>query len=298
MSAMEGRICLVTGTTSGIGKITALEMARMGATVVMVARDPGRGEAALSEIRAASGNGSVHLLLADLASLRQVRRLAEEFQASYQHLHVMINNAGTLFPARATTEDGLDTTFAVNHLASFLLTNLLLGSIKASTPARIVNVASTSHKFGAIDLAVIQGRRRWRRRFSGWKAYSHSELANVLFTYELARRLGGTGVTANCLHPGMVAGTNLASSSRGVLGFVINRYRSSLERFFLNLPCTPLLTPEQGARTSIYLASSPEVEGISGKYFAKGIEVRSSRKSYDRSLAQRLWRMDAELVGL
>jgi len=296
-TTMEGRICLVTGGTSGIGKATALELARMGAAVVMVARDHRRGEAALAEIRTASGNDSADLFLADLASLREVRRLAAAFQARHKKLHVLVNNAGTIFPPRATTEDGLDTTFAVNHLAPFLLTNLLRDILVASAPARVVNIVSATHKYGTIDFAGLRGKRRGQGLYSGWRAYNQSKLATVLFTYELARRLDGTGVTANCLHPGLVA-TNAGHQSPGFLWKLTNRYRPFLIRFCLNLPYTFLLTPEQGAQTSLYLASSPAVDGTSGKYFVRKVDVRSSRKSYDRSLAGRLWQFDAELAGL
>jgi NAD(P)-dependent dehydrogenase (short-subunit alcohol dehydrogenase family) len=297
MSNMEGKTCLVTGATSGIGRATAFELARMGATVVIVARNPGRGEDAMDAVRAASANASVDLLPADLGSLVQVRQLAREFEIRYPQLHVLVNNAGTIFPARKTTEDGLETTFAVNHLAPFLLTNLLMERLKASAPARIVNVASASHRFGAIDFARLQGDEKGRRLLPGWRAYNESKLANVLFTYELARRLEGTGVTANCLHPGLVA-TNAAIESPGILWHVINRYRPFLVRFCFGLPHTFLRTPEQGAETAVFLASSPEIEGITGKYFVGKAEARSSKESYDPLLAEQLWRLDEELVGL
>jgi len=293
---MKGKVCLVTGSTSGIGKVTALELARMGATVVLVARDPDRGKAAMSEIKAATGNMAVGLLLADLASLSQVRLLARRFLAGYQRLHVLINNAGTIFPACATTEDGLETTFSVNHLAPFLLTNLLLDILKESRPARIVNLASAAH-YGTIDFENLQGQRHRQGLWAGWRAYNQSKLANILFTYELARRLEGTGVTANCVHPGMVA-THAGHYSKGILASLVNRYRPCLISFFLNLPRTFLLTPEQGAATSLYLGTSPEVEGMSGKYFINKAEAVSSGRSYDRSLAQRLWNIDTEMTGL
>jgi len=293
---MEGRICLVTGSTSGIGKETALALARMGATVVIVARDPVRGEATRAEIRGASGNDAVDLLLADLAFLPQVRQLAQDFRSRYQQLHVLVNNAGTIFPASPTNEDGLDTTFVINHLAPFLLTNLLLDVIKASAPARIVITASAAH-FGSIDFASLQGEKRWGGLWPGWRSYNESKLANILFTYELARRLEGSGVTANCLHPGLVA-TNAGRDTRGPLGLFLSRYRDPLVRFWLKLPNTFLLTPEQGAETTIYLASSPEVEGTSGKYFFRKVEKRTSKRSYDRSLAQQLWQVDTKIVGL
>ncbi len=297
MSHMEGRICLVTGSTSGIGRATAFQLARMGATVVMVARNPDKGEEALEQVRAASGNPRVDLMLADLGSLGQVRQLAREFKARYQQLHVLVQNAGTIFPAHKATEDGFETTFAVNHLAPFLLTNLLLERLKASAPARVVIVASASHKFGFIDFARLRGEKQWRGPLVGWRAYNQSKLANVLFTYELARRLEGTGITANCLHPGMVA-THAGSDSQGIVWRLINPYRPFLVRSLLRMPHTFLLTPEHGAETTLFLASSPEVEGITGKYFVRKAEARSSRESYDPMLAERLWKLDAELVGL
>ena len=293
---MEGKTCLVTGATSGIGRATARELARMGATVVIVARNPGRAEETVEDVREASANASVDLLLADLGSLVQVRQLAREFETRHDRLHVLVNNAGTIFPARKTTEDGLETTFAVNHLAPFLLTNLLMERLKASAPARIVNVASASHKFGAIDFARLRREKKARLLLPGWRAYNESKLANVLFTYELARRLEGTGVTANCLHPGLVA-TRAGSESPGILWCVVNRYRPFLVRFCFGLPHTFLQTPEQGAETPVFLASSPEIKGITGKYFVKRAEASSSKESYDPLLAERLWRLDEELVG-
>src|SRR5215213_2753516 len=235
---MGEKICLITGATSGIGKATAMGLANMGASVVMVGRDRGKGEAVMAEIKEGSANASVDLMLADLSSQEQVRRLADEFKEAYPRLDVLINNAGVIRSKRITTADGIETTFAVNHLAYFLLTNLLLNVLKASAPSRTVNVASGE-----------QG-------YKGAKAYSQSKLATVLFTYELARRLEGTGVTANCLHPGVV-GTNLGSGVSGVFGFMVRAL-------------TPLMkSPEKGAETSVYLASSPEVEGLSGRYFVK-----------------------------
>src|ERR671920_1335888 len=249
---MGEKVCLITGATSGIGKATALGLANMGASVVMVGRDRGRGEAALAEIKEGSGNASVDLMLADLSSQEQVRRLADEFKETYTRLDVLINNAGGFHSKRITTADGLETTFAVNHLAYFLLTNLLLDVLEASAPSRIVNVSSGDHSNGTIDFDDLQGEKGYR----GAKAYSQSKLAAVLFTYELARRLEGTGVSANCLHPGVV-GTNLGSGVSGVFGFMVRAM-------------TPLMkSPEKGAETSIYLVSSPKVEGLSGRYFVK-----------------------------
>jgi retinol dehydrogenase 14 len=278
---MGEKVCLITGATSGIGKATAMELANMGASVVMVGRDRDRGEAALADIKEKSGNDSVELMLADLSSQQEIHRLADEFKEAYPRLDVLINNAGVIRSKRITTEDGMETTFAVNHLAYFLLTNLLLDVLKASAPSRIVNVASGEQRNGSIDFDDLQG----EKEYKGAKAYSQSKLATVLFTYELARRLEGTTVTANSLHPGVV-GTNLGSGVSGVFGVMVRAL-------------TPLMkSPEKGAETSIYLASSPEVEGLSGRYFIKKAESRSSDVSYDERLARRLWEMSAELTNL
>ncbi len=217
---MTGKTVLITGATSGIGKATAMGLANMGASVVMVGRDRGRGEAAVAEIKERSGNASVDLMLADVSSQREIRRLADGFGEAYPRLDVLVNNAGVFRSERITTADGIEATFAVNHLAYFLLTNLLLERLKASAPSRIVNVASADHSNATIDFDDLQGEKGYR----GAKAYSRSKLANVLFTYELARRLRGTGVTVNCLHPGVV-GTNLGSGVSGAFGFVVSALR-------------------------------------------------------------------------
>jgi NAD(P)-dependent dehydrogenase (short-subunit alcohol dehydrogenase family) len=278
---MGGKVCLITGATSGIGKATAMKLASMGASVVMVARDRGRGEAAMAEIKVGSANASVALMLADLSSQEDIRRLAHEFEEAYPRLDVLINNAGVIRSERITTADGLETTFAVNHLAYSLLTNLLLDMLKASAPSRIVNVSSGEQRNGIIDFDDLQG----EKGYKGAKAYSQSKLATVLFTYELARRLEGTGVTANCLHPGVV-GTNLGSGVSGAFGVMVRAL-------------TPLMkSPEKGAETSVYLASSKEVESVSGRYFVKKAEARSSDASYDERLARRLWEVSADLTIL
>jgi retinol dehydrogenase 14 len=281
---MSEKVCLITGATSGIGKATAMGLANMGASVVLVSRDRGKGEAVMAEIKEKSGNASVDLLLADVSSQEEIRRLAEEFKEAYPRLDVLINNAGVFSSKRITTADGIEMTFAVNHLAYFLLTNLLLDVLKASAPSRIVNVSSGDHSNGTIDFDDLQG----EKGYKGPKAYSQSKLANVLFTYELARRLEGTGVTANCLHPGgrMPVRTNFGSGVSGVFGLMVRALRPLM------------ISPEQGAETSIYLASSPEVEGVSGKYFVKKTEARSSDESYDEKIARRLWQVSAELTNL
>jgi NAD(P)-dependent dehydrogenase (short-subunit alcohol dehydrogenase family) len=278
---MDGKVCLITGATSGIGKATAMGLASMGASVVMVGRDRGRGEAALAEVKEGSANASVDLLLADLSSQEDIRRLAGEFKEAHPRLDVLINNAGVIRSKRVASADGIEMTFAVNHLAHFLLTNLLLDLLKATAPSRIVNVSSGEQRNGTIDFDDLQGEKGYKTA----KAYSQSKLATVLFTYELARRLEGTGVSANCLHPGVV-GTNLGSGVSGVFGFTVRAL-------------TPLMkSPEKGAETSIYLASSPEVEGLSGGYFVKKAEARSSDVSHDERIARRLWEASAELTNL
>jgi len=280
--AMGEKICLITGATSGIGKATAMELASMGASVVMVGRDRGRGETVMAEIKEKSGNASVDLMLADVSSQEEIRRLADEFKEAYPRLDVLINNAGVFHSKRITSADGMETTFAVNHLAYFLLTNLLLDVLKASAPSRIVNVSSGDHSNGTIDFDDLQG----EKGYKGTKAYPQSKLANVLFTYEIARRLEGTGVTANCLHPGAGVRTNFWSGVSGVFGFMVRALRPLM------------ISPEKGAETSIYLASSPEVEGLSGRYFVKKAEASSSDVSYDGRIARRLWEVSAELTNL
>ncbi len=282
-TSMQGKVCVVTGANSGIGKATAMGLAQMGATVVMICRDPAKGEEAQNEIKEKSGNDAIDLMLADLTSQASIRQLAENIQQRYQQLHVLINNAGGVNLTRRETSDGLEATFVVNYLAPFLLTNLLLDKLKASSPARIVNVSSESHQSGYIkmdDLELEKGYRLMR-------AYGQSKLALVLFTYELARRLQGTGVTANCLHPGFVA-TNIGQNGVGSIG------RSIVKLIFSRLG----ISPEEGAKTSIYLASSPEIEGVTGKYFAKSIPVRSAPISYDETLQRQLWDESVKLVNL
>lgn len=278
---LTGRICLVTGASTGIGKVTARELARMGGTVIMVSRDPGRGQAALADVQRATGSQKVSLLLADLSSQQEVRRLAREVQDRVGALHVLVNNAGAIYARREVTVDGLERTFATNHLAYFLLTVLLLPLIKRSAPARIVNVASQAHRPAVLDLNDLQ----LERRYGAMRAYRQSKLANVLFTYELARRLEGSGVTANCLHPGVVA-THFGRNNPGLLSFL----------FRLASPF--LLTPEQGAETVVYLATSPKVAQVSGKYFYRCRPIRSSRLSYDETLARRLWEVSERLTAL
>lgn len=275
---LTGKTCLVTGANAGIGLETARGLAEMGATVVMLCRDRERGEAAQSEIKQSSGNNAVELFVCDLASQASIRQFAADFKQRHDRLDVLVNNAGVLLRERSLNEDGIESTFAVNHLGYFLVTNLLLDLLKKSAPSRIVSVSSTAHKYGKIDIGGWMA----GRDYSAFGAYSNSKLANVLFTYELARRLQGTGVTANCLHPGGV-GTNLF---RGLPGFL---------QALIKLVT---IGPERGARTSIYLASSPEVEGITGKYFARRRQQKSSETSHNEEAARRLWEVSEELTGL
>jgi retinol dehydrogenase-14 len=283
---LNGKTCLITGPTAGIGRVTALELARLGAKVFLVARDAVRGEALAREIRQAGGAAEV--LVADLASQRSIRDLAAGFLARDEPLHVLVNNAGVFELSRKVTVDGIENVFAVNHLAYFLLTLLLLDRLRASAPARIVNVASDAHRWGTIDFEDLEGERNHGDRLKSvpyaMRIYGRSKLANILFTYELARRLEGSGVTVNCLHPGGVA-TRLGSQNGRIARALI-----ALLRPFLR-------TPNDGAKTSVYLASSPEVTGVSGRYFVDCRERRSSRESSDPAIARRLWETSARMTG-
>jgi NAD(P)-dependent dehydrogenase (short-subunit alcohol dehydrogenase family) len=276
---MRGRTCLVTGANSGIGKATSLGLARLGAKVLMVCRDKERGEQALAEIARESG-GDVQLLLADLESEAAIRSLSDVLHAQLDSLQVLINNAGALLHKRSLTSDGLEVTFAVNHLAYFLLTNLLLDLLRAGAPSRIVNVSSAAHIRAHLDFDDLQS----ERSYNGWRVYGQSKLANVLFTYALARRLEGTGVTVNAVHPGVVA-TNFGKSG----GFM---------RFGMRVAGHFMLSPEEGADTPLWLASSPEAERVSGKYFVKRKAARSSPESRDPVIQERLWQVSAALTGV
>jgi NAD(P)-dependent dehydrogenase (short-subunit alcohol dehydrogenase family) len=271
---------MVTGASSGIGKMTAVGLARLGASVIAVCRDQGRGEAAVREIEGAGGGGEVSLMLCDLSSQRSIRAFAAEFKAKHQRLHVLVNNAGLILGQRTVTEDGLEGTFALNHLGYFLLTDLLLDVLKASAPARIVSVASEAQRMGHLDFDDLQA----ERSYGALRAYGQSKLANIVFTYELARRLEGTGVTANVLHPGAVA-SNFGETARGPLRLLVKMLRPFM------------LSSERGADTAIWLASSPEVEGVSGKYFTKRKAISSSMESYDPEVARLLWEASERLTS-
>lgn len=281
---MNGKTVLVTGANAGIGKAACVALAKMGAHVVMVARDKARGEAALAEVKSASGSSQVDLLLADLSSQQAVRQLADEFKRKYARLDVLLNNAGAITSERKVTVDGLEFQFALNHLGYFLLTQLLLDVLKTSAPARIVNVSSGAHMGGRINFDDLQ----MAQRYNSFGAYAQSKLANVLFTYELARRLHDAKVTVNALHPGGVR-TNFGKDgdTRGVMRVVFD--------LFLGIAG---ISPEQGADTPVYLASSPDVAGVTGKYFEKRKAIASSKASYDEDVAKRLWQMSEQLTGL
>lgn len=278
---MKGKVSLVTGATSGIGKAAAEELARLGATVVVVGRNDEKCAATVDQIRQTTGSPSIEYLLADLSSQSEVRRLAQEFKEKYASLDVLVNNAGAIMLSRQFSVDNIEMTFALNHLAYFLLTNLLMDPLTASPAARVVNVSSGAHQGARMDFGDLQG----RRRYTGWRAYGRSKLANLLFTYELARRLKGTSVTANALHPGLV-GTNLLANN-GRFG--------ALLKAFLGFRGT---SPKEGAQTVVYLASSPEVNGVTGQYYVKQKPLQSSEASYDTGAARRLWEVSAELTGL
>jgi NAD(P)-dependent dehydrogenase (short-subunit alcohol dehydrogenase family) len=302
---MAGKTCLVTGATAGIGEVTARELARRGARVVIVGRSQQRCEATVEAIRLRTGNPAVEFLRADLSSQAEVRRLAQEFLQRHRRLDVLVNNAGALFARSQESVDGIEMTFALNHLAYFLLTGLLLDTLRASAPARIVNVSSRAHEdVQGLDFDDLQARSGARSfwgyggsRFGGllftlfapmrhpaFLQYARSKLANLLFTCELARRLEGTGVTVNALHPGFVA--SRFSAGHGAFGWLMRRWAGLFA-----------IGVEEGAQTSVYLATSPEVEGVTGRYFVKCKAVPSSPASLDQEAARRLWQVSEELTG-
>ena len=265
---MNQKTMLITGATDGIGKATAQALAMQGHTVILHGRNAARGQAAVDELKKAAGHDRVDFMAADLSSLREVRQLAAAVQAKYAQLHVLINNAGVFMNERQLTEDGFEMTFAVNHLAPFLLTQQLLPLLRQSAPARIITVSSVAHQRGRINFDDLQS----ERAFNGYRAYAHSKLANVLFTFELAARLAGAGVTANCLHPGVI-GTKLLQTGFGIGG----------------------ATPAEGARTSVYLASAPEVETVTGAYFDDLRAVHSAPQTHDETTRRRLWEISEQL---
>ena len=289
---MEGKVCLITGASDGIGYVASRELARKGARVVLFGRNAAKTDAAVQRIIAETGNPSVEYLLADLSSQREVRRVAAEALERLPRIDVLLNNAGAVFLSNRSSVDGLEMTFALNHMGYFLLTGLLLERLRASARARIINVSSSSHwhpgRFMLEDLpkpGTASSQLHFVTRGRGYRAYGKSKLCNILFTYELARKMEGTGVTVNALHPGLVQ-TNIARNN-GLLGRVVN--------FFIGARG---VDADKGAETLVYLASSPEVEGVTGKFFIDCRAVPSSALSYDRELAAGLWEMSERLTEL
>lgn len=276
--SMKGKVALVTGANTGLGKVTSLELARQGATVVMLCRNADKGRAAVEEVKAASNNPNVELLVGDVSSQSSIRAAVKQFTAKHPALHVLVNNAGVNLGTRQLTPDGYEATFATNHLGPFLLTNLLLDALKAGAPSRVITVASGAHKMGKLNFDDLQ----FEKKYRGMGAYAQSKLSNVLFGYELARRLKGTGVTSNLADPG-VAATSLGSDQW-------------IFRLIVKLPIVP--KAEDGAATSVYLATAKEVEGITGQYFIKKKPAKSSPLSQDEGLARQLWDVSAKLTGI
>lgn len=278
---LTGKICLITGANSGIGKATALGLAKMGAELVMICRDREKGEAAQKEIIAQSRNNNIELMLADMSSQDSIRSLASDFQKTHEKLELLINNAGVYLTKRLTTPDGLEATFATNLLGPFLLTNLLLGVLKAGAPSRVVNISSDAHNGIRMNFDDLQG----EKKFSGWQPYGQSKLGMILFTHELSKRLARIGITVNSVHPGTVR-THFAKNNGGLvaLGFRI------IGAFFIS--------PSTSANRVLYVATSPDLTNVSGKYFSKMREEKSSRESYDDSSAAQLWRISEQLTGL
>ncbi len=278
---MKDKVCLVTGATAGLGQATARQLARQGATVIVVGRSREKSEATVNEIKQQTGNPNVEYLLADLSVQKDIRQLAQAFKRKYPRLHVLVNNAGAIFLRRRESADGIEMTFALNHLSYFLLTNLLLDTLSAGAPARIINVSSRAHARAAgLNFDDLQNKRGY-----GYNVYGQSKLMNVLFTYELARRLEGTRITVNALHPGFVA--SRFATNNGVLTRLA---RPVLDLFAIGV--------EEGAQTMVYLATSPEVEGMTGKYFYRQQAIPSSPASYDEAAARRLWEVSAAMTGL
>ena len=278
---MSGKVCLVSGATAGIGQAAAKLLAQRGATVVGIGRNPDKNEISTQMIREETGNTAVEYLLADLSNPQDIQAVVQQFLAKYDRLDVLVNNAGATFNERQENVAGIEMAFALNHLGYFLLTKLLLDILKASAPSRIINVSSSLHKFGKIDFDDMPLEKGYTRS----KAYRRSKLANIAFTYELARRLNNQQVTVNAMNPGLVA-TNVGQSAGGLttkLKDVVDKIAG--------------LTPEEGARTIIYLATSPEVAGVSGRYFVKEKSVPSAKISYDLAFCRQLWTVSEELLA-
>jgi NAD(P)-dependent dehydrogenase (short-subunit alcohol dehydrogenase family) len=279
---MQGKVCVITGATSGIGLVAAERLAAVGARLVLVGRDQARGEAAIARIKRRTPGAEMRIHYADLSRLVEMNRLASDIAAMEPRIDVLINNAGAMFAQRSVTEDGLERTFAVNHMAYFVLANRLKERLVAAAPARIVNTASDAHRGNTLDFDDLQSARRYR----GLTAYGRSKLANILFTREFARRLSGTGVTVNCLHPGFVA-TRIADNNGGVFRLGVGIAKSLFA-----------LSPEKGAQTIVHLASSPEIAGITGGYFAKSRPATPTAAAQDDGAAGRLWEESVKLARL
>lgn len=279
-NSLRGKRCLVTGATSGIGKVTATALAQMGAELVIHGRNQEKTEKTVKEIQSASGNPNLSYLLADFSNLDQVRDMAEKFQEKHNRLDILVNNAGAFFNRRVTSQHGVEMTFLVNHLAPFTLTNSLLDLLKKSSPSRIINLSSEGHRQGSLDLNDLN----FNKGYFGMKAYGRSKLANILFTVELARRLEGSGVTVNAVHPGHIA-TDMWKNNFGILGPLLKWIMEQVA-----------LSPQEGAENTIYLASSPEVADISGKYFIKNQPASPSADALDPDLARQLWAISEDLT--
>ena len=278
---MKDKICLITGATSGIGQAAAMALSKMSATVIVAGRSEERCQNTVAHIQQETGNFHVDYLLGDLSVQSHIRQMAKNFKSRYERLDVLVNNAGAINFFRKISADGIELTYALNHLAYFLLTNLLLDTLKASAPARIVNVASNSHYGQHLDFDNLE----LKRGYNPLRAYGRSKLCNLYFTYELARKLEGTGVTVNAMHPGFVA-TNMGVNN----GWLV--------KLFLPLIHRNSLTPEQGASTAVYLASSSDVEGVTGKFFVRERERVSDPVSYDEPAAKQLWEFSEAMTGL
>jgi NAD(P)-dependent dehydrogenase (short-subunit alcohol dehydrogenase family) len=290
MSAMKGKICIITGSNSGIGKETAIGLAEMGATIIMVVRNQERGEKARTEIVKQTGNNSVDLMTCDLSSMSSIRHFAEEFKKKYDRLDVLTNNAGATFSKREVTSEGFERNFAVNYLGPFLLTHELLGLLKSSAPSRIINVSSGLAKNGKVDLDDLQSEKNYTgTKFyspSRARAYDNAKLMLMMFTYELARRLKDSGVTVNVLMPGFTA-TNLGKNSGSLSSYIMFKMVRPMQQ-----------SAKKGAETSVYLASSDEIKNITGKCFAKKKEAKTCPASYDEELQKRLWNKTESMLGL
>ena len=280
MTNMNGKVCLVTGATDGIGKVSARVLAELGAKVIIVGRNPEKSAIVLAELRSISGNENIDLLMADLAVMQEVRDLAEQVISRYDRIDVLLNNAGGYFTKHEITSDGLEMTFALNHMSYFLLTNKLMELLKYSAPARIVNVSSDAHYGVDMEFENLNG----EQEYKAWKAYQKSKLANVLFTYELLKKVPGN-ITVNCLHPGFVA-TNFGHNIGGFFGPVLKIAQR-----------ISAIDPEEGAKTSIFLCSAPEVKGVSGKYFYKCQPKTSSRESRNMDTGKRLWQISSDITS-